>query len=110
MQLESSKLIVEFHIEVQAVDTISENEIKKWTVKRRDQDFYTLKAKLIEFHGENELADISLPSRRYNSFTYLNLVFIFSGNFHNTYLNFTEIQERWNIEKQNMKNSFKSFS
>lgn len=41
-----------------------DSEIKNWTIHRKDEDFYTLKVKLLEFHGENELADISLPSRR----------------------------------------------
>lgn len=38
---------------------------KSWIVLRKSQDFFTLKAKLVEFHGENEICDSPLPSRRY---------------------------------------------
>lgn len=47
------------------MDSISGGgELKIWDVHRKDQDFYTLKSKLIEFHGENEFADANLPTRR----------------------------------------------
>ncbi|XP_076296987.1 sorting nexin-14 isoform X2 [Lasioglossum baleicum] len=39
-------------------------EGKSWTVLRRDQDFYALRTRLIEFHGEKELSDSPLPSRK----------------------------------------------
>ncbi|XP_060535701.1 sorting nexin-14-like isoform X2 [Cylas formicarius] len=38
-----------------------------WIVWRRDQDFYTLKAKLVEFHGETEICESPLPSRKAGS-------------------------------------------
>jgi hypothetical protein len=37
---------------------------RHWIVLRKDQDFYTLKAKLVEFHGDGEISDTSLPSRK----------------------------------------------
>lgn len=39
-------------------------EAKSWTVLRQDQDFYTLRTRLIEFHGDKELNDSPLPSRK----------------------------------------------
>ena len=39
-------------------------EEKSWTVLRRDQDFYALRARLSEFHGDKELNDSPLPSRK----------------------------------------------
>ncbi|XP_076655780.1 sorting nexin-14 isoform X1 [Halictus rubicundus] len=39
-------------------------EGKSWTVLRRDQDFYALRTRLIEFHGDKELSDSPLPSRK----------------------------------------------
>ncbi|XP_066581339.1 sorting nexin-14-like [Prorops nasuta] len=44
------------------VHSVAEN--KSWTVLRRDQDFYTLRSRLTEFHGDKELNDSPLPSRR----------------------------------------------
>ncbi|XP_065162082.1 sorting nexin-14-like isoform X2 [Atheta coriaria] len=61
-----SKTIYDFNIDVQRTDALSTGEIRHWTVKRRDQDFYTLKSKLIEFHGENEICNSPLPARRSN--------------------------------------------
>ncbi|KAF5269937.1 hypothetical protein FQR65_LT05736 [Abscondita terminalis] len=55
-----------FNINVQRIDTVSEHEIRHWIVQRKDQDFYTLNTKLIEFHGENEISGSPLPSRRSN--------------------------------------------
>ncbi|CAK9796439.1 Sorting nexin-14 [Anthophora plagiata] len=40
------------------------NEGKSWTVLRRDQDFYALRTRLAEFHGDKELSDSPLPSRK----------------------------------------------
>lgn len=45
-----------------AVNNISEG--KSWTVLRRDQDFYILRTRLAEFHGDKELSDSPLPSRK----------------------------------------------
>lgn len=53
-----------FNIFVQRLDSVPELEKREWVVQRRDHDFYTLKVKLIEFHGEAELSDCSFPSRR----------------------------------------------
>jgi len=39
-------------------------EAKSWTVLRQDQDFYTLRTRLVEFHGDKELSDSLLPSRK----------------------------------------------
>lgn len=39
-------------------------EAKSWTVRRQDQDFYTLRTRLTEFHGDKELNDSPLPSRK----------------------------------------------
>nr|XP_033337093.1 sorting nexin-14-like isoform X1 [Megalopta genalis]XP_033337095.1 sorting nexin-14-like isoform X1 [Megalopta genalis]XP_033337096.1 sorting nexin-14-like isoform X1 [Megalopta genalis] len=47
-------------------------EGKSWTVLRRDQDFYALRTRLIEFHGDKELSDSPLPSRK-NPHTSYNL-------------------------------------
>ncbi|XP_076756445.1 sorting nexin-14 [Xylocopa sonorina] len=45
-----------------AVHNIAEG--KSWTVLRRDQDFYVLRTRLAEFHGDKELSDSPLPSRK----------------------------------------------
>lgn len=60
----ASKNIVLFNILIQRLDITTEAERKEWVVQRKDQDFYTLKVKLIEFHGEQELSDCPFPSRR----------------------------------------------
>jgi len=39
-------------------------EAKSWTVLRQDQDFYILRTRLVEFHGDKELSDSPLPSRK----------------------------------------------
>ncbi|EFN87552.1 sorting nexin-14 [Harpegnathos saltator] len=39
-------------------------EAKSWVVRRQDQDFYTLRTRLTEFHGDKELNDSPLPSRK----------------------------------------------
>ncbi|KAK0097139.1 hypothetical protein PV326_003144 [Microctonus aethiopoides] len=46
------------------VEVHSVAEDKTWTVLRRDQDFYTLRARLMEFHGDRELNDSPLPTRK----------------------------------------------
>ncbi|KAK4877057.1 hypothetical protein RN001_009563 [Aquatica leii] len=65
-QSSSSKSFHVFNINVQRIDTVSESEIRHWIVRRKEQDFYTLNTKLIEFHGENEISGSPLPSRRSN--------------------------------------------
>ncbi|XP_043256850.1 sorting nexin-14-like [Colletes gigas] len=45
-----------------AVHNVAEE--KSWTVLRRDQDFYALRTRLAEFHGDKELSDSPLPSRK----------------------------------------------
>lgn len=45
-----------------AVHSVAED--KSWTVLRRDQDFYALRARLMEFHGDRELNDSPLPTRK----------------------------------------------
>lgn len=62
-QTSGPKSISIFYINVKRIDTCSESE-RYWTVQRHDQDFYTLKIKLVEFHGVNEICDSPLPSRR----------------------------------------------
>ncbi|GLV46764.1 hypothetical protein CBL_13537 [Carabus blaptoides fortunei] len=62
-QIGGPKSISIFHINIKRIDTCSESE-RYWTVQRHDQDFYTLKIKLVEFHGVNEICDSPLPSRR----------------------------------------------
>ncbi|KAJ3663835.1 hypothetical protein Zmor_008057 [Zophobas morio] len=59
--------IVSFCINVQRLDVVDDCTKRHWIVSRKDQDFYTLKAKLVEFHGENEFNDASLPSRKAGS-------------------------------------------
>lgn len=39
-------------------------EDKSWTVYRRDVDFYSLRNRLAEFHGDRELNDSPLPARK----------------------------------------------
>ncbi|XP_043278854.1 sorting nexin-14-like isoform X2 [Venturia canescens] len=48
-----------------AVHSVAED--KSWTVLRRDQDFYALRARLMEFHGDRELNDSPLPTRKNTS-------------------------------------------
>ncbi|XP_015608100.1 sorting nexin-14 isoform X2 [Cephus cinctus] len=45
-----------------AVHSVAED--KSWTVLRRDVDFYDLRARLTEFHGDRELNDSPLPTRK----------------------------------------------
>ncbi|XP_014206596.1 sorting nexin-14-like [Copidosoma floridanum] len=46
------------------VSVHSVSEDRSWTVLRRDQDFYALRARLSEFHGDKELNDSPLPTRK----------------------------------------------
>lgn len=46
------------------VSVHSVSEDKSWTVLRRDQDFYALRSRLSEFHGDKALNDSPLPSRK----------------------------------------------
>ncbi|XP_025833224.1 sorting nexin-14 isoform X2 [Agrilus planipennis] len=64
-QISSSKQIHFFNINVHCISKASENEIQQWTVRRKDEDFYNLKSKLVEFHGENEICNSPLPTRRF---------------------------------------------
>ena len=50
-----------------AIHSVAED--KSWTVLRRDQDFYALRARLMEFHGDRELNDSPLPTRKNQSLT-----------------------------------------
>lgn len=54
--------VVYFCVNVERAETK-----RNWVVLRKDQDFYTLKAKLVEFHGESEICDSPLPSRKAGS-------------------------------------------
>ncbi|XP_008560799.1 sorting nexin-14 [Microplitis demolitor] len=37
---------------------------KSWSVLRKDQDFHTLRSRLLEFHGDREMNDSPLPTRK----------------------------------------------
>ncbi|KAG8262300.1 Sorting nexin-14 [Homalodisca vitripennis] len=50
-----------FTINIQRID-VTQGDSSQWTVERRLTDFYSLDAKLTEFHGE--FPDAQLPSRR----------------------------------------------
>lgn len=54
--------VLYFNVNVQKIDGPKSN----WSVLRKSQDFFMLKAKLVEFHGETEICDSPLPSRRWN--------------------------------------------
>ncbi|KAJ8981392.1 hypothetical protein NQ317_002586 [Molorchus minor] len=62
-----SNKVIYFCVNVERLDILADGSKKNWVVLRKDQDFYTLKAKLVEFHGENEICDSPLPSRRAGS-------------------------------------------
>jgi len=47
-----------------AIHSVADANCKPWTVLRQDQDFYTLRTRLAEFHGDKELSDSPLPSRK----------------------------------------------
>ncbi|KAL3275436.1 hypothetical protein HHI36_020197 [Cryptolaemus montrouzieri] len=59
--------VIYFHVNVKRPNTVSNEMETHRVVLRKDQDFYTLKAKLIEFHGENEICDSPLPARKAGS-------------------------------------------
>ncbi|CAG9770654.1 unnamed protein product [Ceutorhynchus assimilis] len=64
-QIIPANKITYFCLNVLHVDnTTPESKINNWIVWRKDQDFFTLKAKLVEFHGESEICDSPLPSRK----------------------------------------------
>lgn len=53
-----------FLVNVEKSLALSDDTRRNWGIWRKDQDFYTLKAKLVEFHGESEICDSPLPSRK----------------------------------------------
>ncbi|ENN76036.1 hypothetical protein YQE_07409, partial [Dendroctonus ponderosae] len=56
--------IIYFCLNISYVDNSGLQSItNNWLVWRKDQDFFTLKSKLVEFHGESEICDSPLPSR-----------------------------------------------
>ncbi|ERL90742.1 hypothetical protein D910_08089 [Dendroctonus ponderosae] len=57
--------IIYFCLNISYVDNSGLQSISNnWLVWRKDQDFFTLKSKLVEFHGESEICDSPLPSRK----------------------------------------------
>ncbi|KAJ8911435.1 hypothetical protein NQ315_005968 [Exocentrus adspersus] len=66
-QASPSNKVIYFYVNVERLDILADNSRRSWIVLRKDQDFYTLKAKLVEFHGENEICDSPLPSRKAGS-------------------------------------------
>ncbi|KAL1517793.1 hypothetical protein ABEB36_001517 [Hypothenemus hampei] len=68
-QITPMNKVTYFCLNVYYVDNSSQSEsrVNNWTVWRKDQDFFTLKAKLVEFHGESEICDSPLPSRKAGS-------------------------------------------
>ncbi|RZB40834.1 sorting nexin-14-like [Asbolus verrucosus] len=67
LSYQTTNKIVSFCINVQRLDVVDDCNKRHWVVLRKDQDFYTLKAKLVEFHGESEICDSPLPSRKAGS-------------------------------------------
>ncbi|XP_966626.3 sorting nexin-14 isoform X1 [Tribolium castaneum] len=67
LSYQTNNKVVSFCINVQRLDVVEDVTKRHWIVLRKDQDFYTLKAKLVEFHGENEISDTPLPSRKAGS-------------------------------------------
>ncbi|XP_045463285.1 sorting nexin-14-like [Harmonia axyridis] len=59
--------VIYFHVNVKRPSTTNNEVETSRVVLRKDQDFFTLKAKLIEFHGENEITDSPLPIRKAGS-------------------------------------------
>ncbi|XP_018573959.1 sorting nexin-14 isoform X2 [Anoplophora glabripennis] len=66
-QASPSNKVIYFCVAVERLDLLGDDSRRNWVVLRKDQDFYTLKAKLVEFHGENEICDSPLPSRKAGS-------------------------------------------
>ncbi|KAL7288116.1 sorting nexin-14-like isoform X2 [Trichogramma pretiosum] len=58
-QVEGSGVHTLYTVAVHSVSTD-----RSWQVLRRDQDFYVLRARLSEFHGDKELNDSPLPTRK----------------------------------------------
>ncbi|CAD6221169.1 GSCOCG00005067001-RA-CDS [Cotesia congregata] len=46
------------------IEIHSSADNKPWSVLRRDQDFHTLRSRLLEFHGDREMNDSPLPTRK----------------------------------------------
>nr|CAH7759736.1 unnamed protein product [Callosobruchus chinensis] len=66
-QASPSNKVIYFYVNVERCDILSKDSKKSWVVLRKDQDFYTLKSKLVEFHGEHIANDSPLPSRKASS-------------------------------------------
>ncbi|KAG5876709.1 hypothetical protein JTB14_038026 [Gonioctena quinquepunctata] len=66
-QANSSNKVIYFYVSIERSDVLTAESKKNWMVLRKDQDFYTLKSKLVEFHGETEICDSPLPSRKAGS-------------------------------------------
>ncbi|XP_072378466.1 sorting nexin-14-like isoform X1 [Diabrotica undecimpunctata] len=66
-QTSPTNKVIYFYVSVEKTDALATDTKKNWIVLRKDQDFYTLKAKLVEFHGESEICDSPLPSRKAGS-------------------------------------------
>lgn len=47
-----------------SIHSVAETNCEPWTVLRQDQDFHMLRSRLIEFHGERELNDSPLQTRK----------------------------------------------
>lgn len=62
----TSKVGFVFTINVQRID-VTQGDSSQWSVERKLVDFYSLEAKLREFHGE--FTDAQLPSRRMLAFS-----------------------------------------
>lgn len=56
--------LIYYHITVKQVHIKNDNKDNVKVILRKDQDFYTLKAKLVEFHGEQEISNFLLPTRK----------------------------------------------
>ncbi|XP_044765022.1 sorting nexin-14-like isoform X2 [Coccinella septempunctata] len=59
--------VIYFHVNVKRPSSANNEAETSRVVLRKDQDFFTLKAKLVEFHGENEITDSPLPARKAGS-------------------------------------------
>ncbi|CAG9818827.1 unnamed protein product [Phaedon cochleariae] len=66
-QASPSNKAIYFYVHIECSDLLARDSRKNWFVLRKDQDFYTLKSKLVEFHGETEICDSPLPSRKTGS-------------------------------------------
>lgn len=51
---------------INKIDPHGMGDDSQWFVERNDHDFYILKEKLIEFHGELALGDFIIPAKRYS--------------------------------------------